>query len=105
MVSVIAYVVAWFMAALDITQFAVQVRMRSISQLINSISRVLQKLPEYFNGNIIWRAFAPSFPVEPVIFCLILNEGLLPGKSTGVLASFKAGSSLLYYYKMPDVFE
>ena len=94
MVSVIPNVVAWFVSALDITQFAEQVRMRSMSQLINSISRVLQKLPEYFNGNITWTAFAPSFPVELVIFCLNLNEGLLPGKSTGVLASFKAGSSL-----------
>ena len=43
-VSVIADIVAWFAAALDITQFAEQVRMRLISQLINDISRVLQKL-------------------------------------------------------------
>ena len=60
--------VAWFSAALDITQFAGQVRMRLISQLINGISRVLQKLLKYFNGTIISTFFVSSFPVEPVIF-------------------------------------
>ena len=43
LVLVIANVVAWFAAALDITQFADQFKMRLISQLINDISRVLQK--------------------------------------------------------------
>ena len=32
------------------TQFSDQVKMRLISQLINGISKVLQKLLEYFNG-------------------------------------------------------
>ena len=41
LVSVIENVVAWLTAALDITQFSGQVRMRLISELINDISRVL----------------------------------------------------------------
>ena len=48
--SVIANVVALFAAALEITQFADQVKMRLISQLINDISIILQKLLKYFNG-------------------------------------------------------
>ena len=79
-------------AALDITQFADQAKIRLISQLINGISRVLQKLIKCLNGTIIWTAFVPSFPVECVIFCLNLNEALLPGKLTRVLSSFKVGS-------------
>ena len=70
-----------------------QVRMWLISQLINGILRVLQKLLKYINGTFIWKGFSLSCPGEPVIFCLRLNKGLLPGKSTG-LPSFKAGSSL-----------
>ena len=42
--SVIANVVARFAAALDIKQLAEQVKMRLISQLINGVSRILQKL-------------------------------------------------------------
>ena len=41
--------------------------MRLISQLVNGILRVLQKLVKYFNGTSILTAFVPSFPVEPVI--------------------------------------
>ena len=37
----------------DITQFTYQISIRLISQLISSISRVLQKLLPYFNGGII----------------------------------------------------
>ena len=37
----------------DITQFTCQISIRLISQLISSISRVLQKLLPYFNGSII----------------------------------------------------
>ena len=48
--SVIANVVALFAAALEITQFVDQVKMRLISQLINDISIILQKLLKYFNG-------------------------------------------------------
>ena len=71
-----------------------QVKMRLISQLINYILRVLQKLLKYFNGTIIWKAFFVSYPGEPVIFCLHLNEALLPGKSTGLPSLFNAGLSL-----------
>ena len=40
-----------FPFAEEITQFSEQVKMRLISQLINDISRVLQKLVKYFNGS------------------------------------------------------
>ena len=46
-VPVIAKVVALF--AWQKAQSAVQVKMRIISQLISDISRVLEKLPRYFN--------------------------------------------------------
>ena len=52
-VSVIANVVAWFAAALDITQFPDEARMRLISKVINCISRVFQKLLKYFNGTVV----------------------------------------------------
>ena len=35
-----------------VKQFADQVRIRLIPQLINGISRVLQKVLKYFNGNL-----------------------------------------------------
>ena len=77
---IFANVVAWFAAVLDIAKLADKVRMKLISQLINGILRVLQKLFKYFNGTITLNFFVPSFPFEPVIFCLNLNESLLPGK-------------------------
>lgn len=52
--------------------------MRLISPLISGILRVLKKLLKYFNSTTILAAFAPSFPVEPVISCFYLNETLLP---------------------------
>ena len=45
-----------------VKQFVDQVRIKLISQLINGISRVLQKLLRYFNGTIISTSFVPSFP-------------------------------------------
>ena len=49
--------------------------MRLTSQLINGISRVLQKLLKYFNGTIILTSFVlPSVGVFPVIFILDLND-------------------------------
>ena len=49
--------------------------MRITSQLINGISRVLQKLLKYFNGTIISISFVlPSAGVFPVIFILDLND-------------------------------
>ena len=49
--------------------------MTLISQLINDISRVLQKLLKYFNGTIILTNL-PLASVSPVIFCLNLNKAL-----------------------------
>ena len=48
----------------------------------------------FFNGTIIWTAFALSFPVEPVIFCLYLNKSILPGKLPRTAVTVKTGSSL-----------
>ena len=50
------------MLILIIKQFADQVRMSLISQLINGVSRALQKLLRYFNGTLISTCFVP-FPV------------------------------------------
>ena len=91
----IANVVARFTAS-NITEFAYQVRIRLIFQLINDIkfSRVLQKLLKYFNGTIFLRSFVPSGSVSPVTFCLNLIEALLPRKSSIVPATVKVGSNL-----------
>ena len=73
-------------------QFADQVRIRLILQLINSISRVLQKLLRYFNSTIILTSFVPPLPDLPTIFVLNLNEALLlllAGKSITALSSLK----------------
>ena len=67
--------------------------MRLVSHLTNSISRVFQKLFKYFNGIIISTFFVPQSNVDPVIFCLNLNEALLPEKLSREPAVFKAGSS------------
>ena len=51
------------------------VKIRLTSQLINGISRVLQKLLKYFNGTIISTSFVlPAAGVFPVIFILDLND-------------------------------
>ena len=52
--------------------------MRFILQLINDISRVLQKLFKYLNSTIILTASVPKDSLEPVIFCLYLNKALSP---------------------------
>ena len=60
---------------LIITQVDNHVKMRSTSQLINGISRVLQKLLKYFNGTIILTSFLlSSAGAFPVIFILDLND-------------------------------
>ena len=60
---------------LVITQLDDHVKMRLTSQLINGISRVLQKLLKYLNGTIISTFFAsPSLGVFPIIFILDLND-------------------------------
>ena len=66
-----------------------------ISQLINGISRVLQKLIKCFNVTIIWTSFVPLFPVGPVIFCLYLNEALSVSLRTSIITQllFINGSS------------
>ena len=79
-----------------IKQFSDQVRVRIISQLINSSPRGLQKLLRYFNGTIIPISFVSSFHVWPVIFCLNLNEALLLSSKKSIITPelFKVGSSL-----------
>ena len=60
---------------LVITQSLEYVKIRLTSQLINGISRVLQKLLKYFNGAIISTSFVfPSPGKLPVIFNLDLND-------------------------------
>ena len=93
-VSVILNIAAWFEAALHIAQLLDQVSMRLASELMNHILRFLQKLLKYFNGAIIWRAFIPKLPVEPVTSSLYLNKALSPGKKSGTPALVKSGSSL-----------
>ena len=69
--------------------------MRLTSQLINGISRVLQKLLKYFNDTIISTSFVlPSAGVFPFIFILDFNY------SESVKLSF--GSSLQYCHKLSD---
>ena len=70
-----------------------------ISELINGISRTLQKILRSLNGTIISATFVPSFPLSPVIFCLNLNEILLlflllAEKSIIFLLLSNTGSSL-----------
>ena len=63
--------------------------------LINGLSRVLQKLLEYFNDTIISTSFVlPAVGVFPVIFILDLNDS-----DCVVIVS------LYYCHKLPDIFE
>ena len=58
-----------------ITQVDDHLKNRLTSQLINGISRVLQKLLKYFNGNIISTSFVlPPSGVFPVIFTLDVHD-------------------------------
>ena len=60
---------------MPIAQPADQVRMRSISQLISGISRVLQKLLKYFDGTAISTSLVlPAAGVLPAILTLDLND-------------------------------
>ena len=60
---------------LVITQVDDHVKKRLTSQLINGISRVLQKLLKYFNGTIILISFVlPPAGMLRVIFTLDLND-------------------------------
>ena len=58
-----------------ITQFADQNNNRLISKLIRGISKVLQKLLNYFNGKTISTSFVlPAAGVSPIILVLNLND-------------------------------
>ena len=60
---------------LVITQVDNYVKMTLTSQLMNGISRVLQKLLKYFNGTLVSTSFVlPSAGVFPVTFNLNLND-------------------------------
>ena len=48
------------------------VKIRLTSQLINDISRVLQKLLKCFNGAVISTSFVSPLAVFPIIFTLFL---------------------------------
>ena len=74
--------------------------MRLISQLTNGISRVFQKLLNYFNNTMISISFVPPSPVWPVIFWLNKIETLLSlllGKSIIVSRLFEDVLSLQHY--------
>ena len=59
---------------LVITQFDDHVKFKLTSQLINDISRALQKLLKYFNGTILSTSLSlPLSGVFPVIFMLDSN--------------------------------
>ena len=63
------------LVAEEITQFSDQVKMRLISQLNKDISRVLQKLLEYFNDTSILTSFLLlALGDFPVILTLNLND-------------------------------
>ena len=106
-VLVIVNVGSWLAIRLSIIKHvADQVKIRLISQLINGISNVLQKVLKYFNGALILTFFVPPFPVLSAIFVLNLSEVLLlfsVEKSAISPLSFINGSSLYYCHKLPHV--
>ena len=60
---------------LVITKVDDHLKIGLISQLINGISKVLQKLLKYFNGTAISISYVlPAAGVPPVIFILDLND-------------------------------
>ena len=68
------------------------------------ISRVLLKLLKYFNGTAILTSFIPLDPVWPDSFVLNLNESVILSKKLTTLSWLvKAGSSVQYLHKLPDV--
>ena len=69
---------------LVITQSLDHVKIRLTSQLINDISRVLQKLLKYFNDTIILTSVVlPSGRVFPITFTLDLNDSEFAELSCG----------------------
>ena len=82
---------------LVIKQFADQVNMRFILQLIRGISRTFQKLPQYFNDTAILISLVlPSAGILLAILALNLNDSQS--------AMLSLGSSLWYCQKLPDIF-
>ena len=83
-----------------ITEFADQIRVKLTSQLIKDISKVLQKLPKYFNDTSI------STFIELAALLLFKNLDLNLNYSDSTKAALlNDGSSLQKLYKLLDVFE
>ena len=61
-------------ALLVITQFSEQVKIRFISQLINGISSVLEKLLKYFNGTAISTSFSVLLPSNPPVIMVLKSK-------------------------------
>ena len=63
---------------------------------MKSISRVLKKLLNFFNGTFISTFFVPLLPVANIAFCLNLNKALLSAawKLARTPALVKVDSSL-----------
>ena len=89
-VSVIGKVVT--LSPSEIAQFADQVTIRLISQLIKSISRVLQKLLNYFNGTANFSFIMRTLLVLSKKFNLYFND------SDSIITLF--GISLENWYKV-----
>ena len=80
-------------------EFADQIRIRWISQLIKDISRILQKLLKYINGAGISTLFVLSCSgIFPIIFTLDWNDSVIAALSAS------PGSFLKSYHELPDVF-
>ena len=66
---------ASLVALLVNTQFSVYVKMRFISQFINGMPSVLQKLLKYFNGTTISASFSVSLPSNfPVMLFFVIKR-------------------------------
>ena len=93
---------------LDRIQLGSHVNESSILQLINDISKDLQRLLKYFGGTTIFTSFfIPIFSVWPIRFDLYLNDDELFGiwLSSTAKSTFPSISSLLNCHKLPEVSE
>ena len=69
----IVYCKCWFLIGNRIIYYETSIRLgriESVSQLMNRISKVSQKLLKYFNATLSLKLFAPPFPILPDIFVL-----------------------------------
>ena len=86
-------------------QFSYHFNEHSTLQLINGISKDLQKLPEHFNGTAIFTPsfflFAPSTTVSPIRFDLYLKDEEL----LFVILIFPIILSLLKFHKLPEMYQ